>query len=369
VKIGITCYPSVGGSGIVATEIGNELAERGHSVHFICSDEPWRFDPSKTKFHKVRLLEYPLFQHDIYVLALASKMAEVITQEALDVLHVHYAVPHATAALLAKQITGARTKIVTTLHGTDITLIGRDPSLLSITKYSIEQSDGITAVSAFLRQATCDAIGVTKPIEVIGNFVDSKRFKPSSTHAQTLVHHSNFRALKRVDDVIRVFEQVQTPCTLLLIGDGPERPKIEAMVKAAGLDTRVRFLGEVRQIENEIATARVALFPSESEAFGLAALETMSAGVPVVATRVGGLPEVVQDGGVLCALGDIGAMAAAVTKLLTDDVYYERLAARARAIAVEQFQPARQIAHYEAFYAAVLADTPRAPGLDSLRPA
>jgi N-acetyl-alpha-D-glucosaminyl L-malate synthase BshA len=343
-RVGITCYPSVGGSGIVATEIGNALAARGHRVCFICSSKPWRFDAGRTNpsFHQVEVREYPLFEHDIYVLALASQMATVAAQEALDILHVHYAVPHATAAYLCKQILGprARTRVVTTLHGTDITLIGSDRSLLPITKFSVERSDAVTAVSDYLRRATYEAFGCDgTPIEVIPNFVDTDLYRPGPAKKATVVHHSNFRALKRVDDVVRVFARVRAArdAELVLIGDGPERAAIERIVAEHGLTASVRFLGERLDFADVLAEASVGLFPSESESFGVAALEAMSAGVPVVATKVGGLPEVVRDGGVLCDLGDVSAMAAAVLRILDDQKEHDRLAHNARRIALEGF--------------------------------
>jgi L-malate glycosyltransferase len=359
-RVGISCYPSIGGSGIVATEIGNALAARGHRVCFITSDKPWRFDAGRDNpsFHPVQARQYALFRHDIYVLALASKMAAVAQAESLDVLHAHYAVPHATAAYLCKQILGpgAKTKVVTTLHGTDITLIGSDPSLLPVTKFSVEASDAVTAVSQYLRRATIEAFGLgDKTIEVIPNFVDTDLYKPSAARKPIIVHHSNFRGLKRVDDVVRVFEKVRAVrrAKLVLIGDGPERPKIEDMVRAAGLDNDVRFLGEQLDFAAVLSSASVALFPSEMESFGLAALETMSAGVPVVATKVGGLPEVVADGGVLCDVGDIEAMTHAVLRLLDDVEERDRLAGNARRIAVEVFPKERVIDHYEALYSRV----------------
>ena len=364
-KIGISCYASVGGSGIVATEIGNALAARGHRVFFICAERPFRFDASakNPSFERVAVNGYPPLQQDLSVLSLAAKMAEVAAREALDVLHVHYAVPHATAAFLAKQILGsaAPLKVVTTLHGTDITLVGADPVLLPITRFSIEASDAVTAVSRSLAEETKKTISDV-PIDVIANFVDTARYAPgpASLRQPMVVHHSNFRALKRVDDVVRVFAAVraQRECELVLIGDGPERLAIEAMVGALGLTASVRFLGERLDFADVLQRASVGLFPSALESFGLAALEAMSAGVPIVATRVGGLPEVVGDGGVICDLGDVGAMATAVMHMLDDAAYREGLAAQARRIAVEVFPRERIIGEYEAIYRRVIRACP-----------
>ncbi len=363
--VGITCYHTFGGSGIVATEIGLELARRGHRVHFICAEPPARLEPATPNlvFHRVELRDYPLLLEGQYPLALASQMIEVAKKERLDLWHVHYALPHATSAYLAQQILGPRApRVVTTLHGTDVVLVGNDPSYLPITRFSIERSDGVTAPSAFLAQATRDNFGITRDIEVIPNFVDGARFSPAATPPAggppRIVHSSNFRALKRVDDVIAVFERVRRgrACRLALLGDGPERPRIEAEVRARGLDDDVTFLGEQLDVVGTLRRAHVFLLPSETESFGLAALEALACGVPVVASRAGGLPEVVREGesGYLLPVGDVDAMAAAVARILDDAALHRRLSAAARADAVERFSRAPMVTRYERYYERVL---------------
>ena len=365
-RIGITCYPSFGGSGIIATELGIELGHRGHDVHFISSAPPQRLIPrgEHVTFHEVKPPGYPLFNDNQYALALASKMVEVATQAQLDLFHVHYAIPHATAGYLAKQILGARApKLLTTLHGTDITVVGSDPSFLPVTRFSIEQSDGVTAPSRALREATYDALGVNRAveIEVISNFVDTSLYAPREGERRPIiVHNSNFRALKRVDDVVRVFAEVRRTreCELVLIGDGPERPRIEQLVEELGLRPWVSFLGERLDFVDVLAAARVFLLPSQSESFGLAALEALSCGVPVVATNVGGLPEVVADGecGFLAPLGDVSRLASAVGRLLDDDALHARMSRAARARAEKQFRLAPMVDRYEASYRRLLGD-------------
>jgi N-acetyl-alpha-D-glucosaminyl L-malate synthase BshA len=359
-RIGITCYPTFGGSGIIATEIGLEMARRGHQVHFICSDMPWRFDryERNVTLHAVEARDYPLFEHDPYVLALASKMVEVATLAQLDLLHVHYAIPHATAGWLAKQIIGkGAPRLLTTLHGTDITVVGNDRSFLPVTRFSIEQSDAVSVPSQFLREATYANIGVTrdKAIEVVPNFVDTELYSPGTgARCAVVVHNSNFRAVKRVDDVIRVFAQVrrERASELVLIGDGPERSRIEALVHELGLSQSVRFLGRQLNFVEVLQGARVFLLPSATEGFGLAALEALSCGVPVVASRVGGLPEVVAHGecGFLEELGDLPAMASDVARLLDDGGLHTRMSQRARQIALERFQKQPMVDRYEALY-------------------
>ncbi len=363
--IGITCYHTFGGSGIVATEIGLELARRGHRVHFICAEPPARLDPATPNlaFHKVELRDYPLLLQGQYPLALASQMIDVAEKERLDLWHVHYALPHATSAYLAKQILGPRApRVITTLHGTDVVLVGNDPSYLPITRFSIEQSDGVTAPSRFLAQATRDNFGTTRPIEVIPNFVDTDRFTPNGAGGgdPVIVHSSNFRPLKRVDDVIAVFERVRREgarSRLALLGDGPERPRIEAEVRARWLADRVDFLGEVRDVAATLRRAHVFLLPSETESFGLAALEALACGVPVVASRAGGLPEVIREGedGYLLSVGDTDAMAAAVGRILDDSALHARLAKTARAGAVDRFARAPMVTRYERYYERILS--------------
>jgi N-acetyl-alpha-D-glucosaminyl L-malate synthase BshA len=365
--VGITCYHTFGGSGIVATEIGLELARRGHRVHFICAEPPARLpaDTPNLAFHKVELRDYPLLLEGQYPLALASQMVDVAQKERLDLWHVHYALPHAISAWLAQQILGARApRVVTTLHGTDITLVGNDPSYLPITRFSIEKSDGVTAPSAYLAQATRDNFGITRDLEVIPNFVDTDHFSPGAPPSgapvpmPTIVHSSNFRPLKRVDDVLAVFERLRRGrrCRLALLGDGPERPRIEAEVRARGLGDDVEFLGEQRDVVATLRRAQLFILPSETESFGLAALEALACGVPVVASRAGGLPEVVRDGedGFLLPVGDVDAMAAKAASILDDGALQRRLSATARAGAVSRFSRAPMVTRYEKYYERVL---------------
>jgi N-acetyl-alpha-D-glucosaminyl L-malate synthase BshA len=391
-RIGITCYPTFGGSGIIATEIGLELARRGHRVHFICHDVPGRLDrfADNVFFHEVEMRDYPLFHHAPYELALASKMVEVATYQRLDLLHVHYAIPHAASAFLAAQILGPHApRVVTTLHGTDTTLVGSDRSFLPITRFSIERSDGVTAPSQFLRRATYDklALPVEVPIEVIPNFVDTQLYKPAEPREwqelarlfpngtrtggepppKLLIHTSNFRPLKRVDDVVRVFaevfERANMPVRLVLVGDGPERSSVERAVHERGLGAHVCFLGKQLNFLAVLEQADVFLLPSESESFGLAALEALACGVPVVASDVGGLPEVVKHGetGFLSPVGDTGAMATHVLALLRDADRQARMGRAARADVEQRFQLAPLVTRYEEYYRKVLAVPPRRP--------
>ena len=363
--IGITCYHTFGGSGIVATEIGLELARRGHRVHFICAEPPARLPPDTPNlaFHRVALRDYPLLLEGQYPLALASQMIDVAQKERLDLWHVHYALPHATSAYLAQQILGAHApRVVTTLHGTDITLVGNDPSYLPITRFSIEKSDGVTAPSESLAQATRDNFGIARHIEVIPNFVDTDRFAPNGAPTElAIVHSSNFRPLKRVDDVLAVFERVRKGrrCRLLLLGDGPERERIEAVARARGLAADIELLGEQLDVAATLRRAHVFLLPSETESFGLAALEALSCGVPVVASRAGGLPEVVRDGedGFLLPVGDVDAMADAVGRILDDAALHRRLSATARADAVSRFARAPMVTRYERYYERILSSS------------
>jgi N-acetyl-alpha-D-glucosaminyl L-malate synthase BshA len=363
-SIGITCYHTFGGSGIIATEIGLELARRGHRVHYICARPPARLDPNAPNvyFHAVELREYPLLLEGQYPLALASKMADVAKREKLDLWHVHYAVPHATSAYLARQILAdTRPRVVTTLHGTDITLVGNDPSYLPITRFSIERSDGVTAPSRALAEDTRRNFDLDRPIEVIPNFVDTKRFAPAlRTHRdeKLLVHSSNFRPLKRVGDVLRIFELIRRRrrCRLALVGDGPDRLALETEVRARGLEDGVSFLGERLDFVEVLGQADVFLLPSEQESFGLAALEALSCGIPVVASHVGGLPEVVREGmdGFLRPVGGVEAMAAAVDRILEDADLSSRLRAAAREGAMARFSRGPIVSRYEEFYVRIL---------------
>jgi L-malate glycosyltransferase len=367
--IGITCFPTFGGSGIIATEIGLELARRGHRVHFICAKLPWRLDESVANvvFHEVESRDYPLFDQSPYTLALTSKMVQVASVEKLDLLHVHYAIPHAASAYLARQIlaqSGRPLKVVTTLHGTDITVVGSDRSFLPITRFAIEQSDAVTVPSHDLRRATYRLLGVdpATAIEVIPNFVDTDAYVPAPRppgRPRLLVHNSNFRPLKRVDDVVRIFAATRKriACQLVLIGDGPERSRIERLVHELDLAGEVRFVGKQLHFVEILQACDVFLLPSETESFGLAALEALSCGVPVVASQVGGLPEVVRDGenGFLLPLGDVEGMAAASARILGDDLLHARLSRAARATAVGRFQRDPMVGLYEACYRRVLA--------------
>lgn len=373
-KVGITCYPTYGGSGAVATELGIALAARGHEVHFITYEHPFRlphFLPRVT-FHEVNIGRYPLFEYPPYDLALAVRMHDVVLSQGLDLLHVHYAIPHATSAWIAKEMLatqGRKLPVVTTLHGTDITIVGQDHSYHSITRFSIERSDRITSVSQWLKDETVKAFGCENcRVEVIPNFVDPVAFERSH-HGDALrkelgggrpvlMHISNFRPVKRVRDVVRVFAKVraQRSCTLVMVGDGPERSGAEEEARELGVAADVRFLGRIDDVAPLLAAADLYLFPSESESFGLSALEALASGVPVVAARVGGVPEVVQDGitGALRPLGDIDGMAAAAIELL-EPARWAQVSAAAAADARARFSTADVVQQYERLYEEALA--------------
>ncbi|HLH39401.1 MAG TPA: N-acetyl-alpha-D-glucosaminyl L-malate synthase BshA [Bryobacteraceae bacterium] len=363
VKIGITCYPTYGGSGIVATELGMELAARGHDVHFISYANPIRLDTAipRIHYHEVEVSNYPLFHYPPYCLALASRMAEVAAVYGLDLLHVHYAIPHSIAALLAKQMTAnRRLPFVTTLHGTDITLVGMDRSYFPITKFSIEQSDGITTISEYLRKKTTDFFGISKDVEVIHNFVNCDLYQPAEPRPKraTLLHISNFRPVKRVADCIRILKEVRkhVDARLLMAGDGPDRGPAESLACDLGLAGHVEFLGKRDHIERLIPTADVLLLPSEMEAFGLAALEAMACAVPPVATRTGGVSELITHGvdGYVEPVGDITAQSARAIELLTDDRLYARIATAARKTAETRYCTSKIIPLYERMYTRVI---------------
>ena len=375
-RIGITCYPTYGGSGVVATELGIELAARGHDIHFITSSAPFRLTgrESNIHFHQVELFHYPLFEHPPYDLALATRMAEVAEFYALDLLHVHYAIPHSVSAYLAKQMLASRgthLPFITTLHGTDITLVGLDRSYLPITKFGIEQSDGVTSISAYLSDRTHEAFTVDKPIEVIRNFVNcdvyqaqpaliaEMRPRYAASDERLLVHLSNFRPVKRVGDVVEVFARVAhaLPARLMLIGDGPDRSTAEYLARKLGVQDRIHFLGKQDNVNELLPLADLMLMPSEMESFGLAALEAMACRVPAIATRVGGVPELIQDGqnGILCAIGDIEAMSRAAISLLKDDARLRRMSAAARKTAQDHFCASTIITLYENYYRQILA--------------
>jgi N-acetyl-alpha-D-glucosaminyl L-malate synthase BshA len=365
-KIGITCYPTYGGSGIVATELGLELATRGHDVHFITYANPIRLDPGLAgiHYHEVEVSNYPLFQYPPYCLALASRMAEVAENYDLDVLHVHYAIPHSISALLAQQMLAPQRRVpfITTLHGTDITLVGMDRSYFPITKFSIEKSDGITSISAHLREQTNEIFGVQNEIRVIHNFVNVEIYKPMADRPndeKRLMHISNFRPVKRVVDCIRVLAEVvkKTPAHLYMVGDGPDRPAAHGLARQLGVDKHVTFMGKQDHVERIFPRMHVLLMPSEMESFGLAALEGMACGVPPVATQVGGVPELITHGvdGFLEPVGDIAGHAARVVELLTNEELHRKMAEAARRTAVERFATSLIIPQYEKYYKETVA--------------
>jgi N-acetyl-alpha-D-glucosaminyl L-malate synthase BshA len=337
-KIGIVCYPTYGGSGVVATELGKALAKEGHQVHFITYSQPTRLDffNENLFYHEVSLKHYPLFDHPPYELVLTSKMVEVAQYEKLDLLHVHYAIPHASAAVLAREILQTKNiniPVITTLHGTDITLVGKDSTFEPVVTYAINKSDGVTAVSEDLRKDTHQHFEITNHIEVIPNFIDLERFKrQKKDHFKTaicpageklIVHTSNFRRVKRIEDVIHVFNLIrkQIPAKLLLVGDGPERAKMEALCREIGACEDIRFLGKLDQVEEVLSVADLFLITSEKESFGLAALEAMACEVPVVSSNAGGLPELNLDGvsGYVCPIGDVEMMAERSLHILADE--------------------------------------------------
>jgi N-acetyl-alpha-D-glucosaminyl L-malate synthase BshA len=367
VNIGITCYPTVGGSGAVATELGKQLARRGHSVHFVSYRLPFRLDEltGNIYFHEVDITSYSLFEYPPHELALAAKMAEVSRENRLDVLHVHYAIPHAIAGFLAQQMLGKDApKLVTTLHGTDITLVGQDRSFFEITRFGILRSDGVSAVSDFLKKMTVDEFDVDRRIDVIHNFVDFSLYERRATAREraafapggekVLLHVSNFRPVKRVLDVVRILERVvrEVPAVLLMVGEGPERASAQALARRLGVHDRVKFLGRHDRIEEIMSLADVFLLPSELESFGLSALEAMAAGVPVVGSDAGGLPEVVKhaETGFLLPVGDIEGMAARTIEILKDDEHRRCLGQAARARAASLFNADRIVTQYERLY-------------------
>lgn len=371
-KIGITCYPTYGGSGIVATELGKELADRGHEIHFISYALPMRLNAARAniQYHEVEVASYPLFDHPPYTLALATKMAEIAGMHGLDLLHCHYAIPHSVSAFLARSMLHPkRLPVVTTLHGTDITLVGSNRSYLPITRFSIDQSDGVTAVSQYLKEATVNVIGAKDDIEVIYNFVNCNKYVPSTNQdfrncfaapeQKILIHVSNFRAVKRPVDVVNIFAEVQKKVSsiLLMVGDGPERSNAEWSARNRGIEQKVRFLGKQDNIEELISISDLLLLPSETESFGLVALEAMACKVPVVASRVGGLPEVITDGveGFLVKPRDISKMVECSLAILTRDSYRREMGKLARKKAQEKFSSEKIIQSYEDFYRKVLS--------------
>lgn len=375
-RIGITCYPTYGGSGVVGTELGIELAARGHEVHFIAYQQPIRLNTNHPHilFHEVTVSQYPLFEYPPYDLALATRMAEVAEIYNLDILHVHYAIPHSVSALLARQMLAAADKprklpFVTTLHGTDITIVGADHSYLPVTRYAIENSDGVTAISNYLKQRTLQEFEIRNPIEVIYNFVNcdlyrrdpqaaERRSEFAAPEERIVVHVSNFRPVKRLGDVIEIFDlvQKQIPARLLLMGDGPERSRAEWLVNQKGLRKKVDFLGKVDRIHEKLSIADLMLVPSELESFGLSALEAMACEVPAIATSVGGVPEVVEHGrtGFLAKVGDVETMARYAVEILSDEKRLRDMGKTARWEAQSRFCASRIIPEYEKFYERVL---------------
>ena len=373
-KIGITCYPVYGGSGVVATELGKALAEQGHCIHFIAYSMPFRLGhiQDNVRFHEVNVNAYPLFEYPPYTLNLTSKIVDVVKYEELDILHMHYAIPHATSAVLARQILaaeGIHIPIVTTLHGTDITIVGQDPSFAPVVNYSINQSDGVTAVSKYLADETTEQFDIQNPIEVIPNFIDTRRFRPlQKDHfkqalcpngEKLLVHVSNFRPVKRAVEVVEVFHRLREEgygVKLLLVGDGPDRAPCEHRARELGVYDDVRFLGKQEPVEEILSIADIFMMPSGSETFGLAALEAMACGVPVIASRIGGLPELIREGecGFLCELGDIDAYTARAKVLLDDKELMAAMSQKAR-IRAEEFDTNIIVPHYESYYEQIIA--------------
>jgi N-acetyl-alpha-D-glucosaminyl L-malate synthase BshA len=370
-RIGVTCYPVPGGSGVVATELGIELAKRGHQVHFITYSPPFRLQRfiENLYYHQVEVSNYPLFKFPPYTLSLACKMAEIAELWSLDLLHAHYAIPHATAAFLAKSILKEHSpKVITTLHGTDITLVGADQSFRGITKFSIEESDGVTTVSEFLKKRTRDEFGLKNEIEMIPNFVDTERFIQREDQARRrqfakdeekiLMHISNFRPVKRVEDIIKIFHLIDKKLSskLVLIGDGPDLSKALSLSRDFGIEDKVISLGGQDYVENLLPLADLFLLPSDQESFGLVALEAMSCGVPVIATKTGGLPEVVIDGesGFLGPLGDVGFMADKGIELLSDENRLKKFRENCRKRAVEKFDSKLIVPKYEKYYEKVI---------------
>ena len=371
-RIGIVCYPTFGGSGVVATELGKGLAAKGHEIHFITYDQPARLGSfhANVFYHEVRVLDYPLFDYPPYELVLASKLVEVTRQHKLDLIHAHYAIPHASAAFTARAILeqeGLHVPYITTLHGTDITLLGRDPSFEPVISFAINQSDAVTAVSKSLKDDTRHLFGVNREIEVVPNFFcpnhfaipvkEDLRAAIAPGHEPIITHISNFRPLKRVQDVVQAFARVRAaqPAKLLFIGDGPERYAAEVLAEQLGVHRDTLFLGKVKNPIEALLISDLFMLPSESESFGLSALEAMAAGVPVVASTAGGISEVVEDGvaGILCPIGDVDALAEAALHLLSDPERLERFSLQALQSA-NRFHIERVLPEYERIYRRVL---------------
>jgi len=373
-KIGIVCYPTYGGSGVVATELGKALAARGHQIHFISYALPMRLDEylDNVSYHEVEMASYPLFEFPLYTPALASKIVEVARFEKLDLIHAHYAIPHAISAYLAREILRTNLKVITTLHGTDITLVGLEPSFLPVMKFSIEQSDGVTAVSRFLREKTTTNYNINKDIRVIPNFVDTGKYrrvehpevraKFAPPEERVLIHVSNFRLVKRVQDVIRIFSEIRKkiPSRLLLVGDGPDRSACEILTREMNIQQHVRFLGKQLELVPILSSADLMLMPSQSESFGLSALEAMACDVPVISSSVGGLPELQVHGetGYIAEIGDVDRMAKYAVDLLSNDAKRRQFGKAGRARAVEHFDVRKIVSMYEHYYTECLAAGP-----------
>lgn len=366
-RIGIVCYPTYGGSGVLATELGQSLAKRGHSVHFVTYAQPMRLDRFQDNiyYHEVETPTYPLLEFNLYTLALAGKIIDVVKYEQLDVLHVHYAIPHAISGYLSKEILGPKApKLITTLHGTDITLVGLEPSFHPLVKFSLERSDMVTAVSGFLQEKTRQNFGQDLPIRVIPNFVDTALYQRAdcpqlARHVKTdgefvLMHISNFRPVKRVQDCVRILAKVRetVKAKLVLVGDGPERSDVERLVRELNVQDHVLFLGKQSALPDILSIADIFLLPSQQESFGLSALEAMSCGVPVVATNIGGIPEVVEHGesGYIAELGDVSRMAKYCVELLTNTKKLNVFREKARERAVTKFDIDLIVPMYEALY-------------------
>ncbi|MEW6652493.1 MAG: N-acetyl-alpha-D-glucosaminyl L-malate synthase BshA [Bacteroidota bacterium] len=373
-KIGITCYPTYGGSGVVATELGLALAKLGHQVHFISYAIPRRLNRfvENIFFHEVEMSTYPLFEHSLYGLSLTSKMLEVIEYEKLDLMHVHYAIPHAVSAYMARKVlekANKGIKFITTLHGTDITLVGLEPSFMPLVKFSIEESDGVTAVSRFLKEKTLTNYNIQKEIEVIYNFIDLDIYKPQASEVfrkhiapngeRVLVHTSNFRPVKRVQDTIKILEKVkkEIPVKLVLVGDGPDRSECERLARELDLQKDVIFLGKQDALAEILNAADLFLMPSQSESFGLSALEAMACGKPVVSSSVGGLPELVihNETGYIAEIGDVERMSRYTIDLLTNEKKYNIFSKNSRSRAVNHFDKNLVLPKYLEYYEKVLS--------------
>ncbi|WP_243386618.1 N-acetyl-alpha-D-glucosaminyl L-malate synthase BshA [Bacillus kexueae] len=372
-KIGITCYPSVGGSGIVATELGKLLAEKGHEIHFISSSMPFRLNKvyCNIYFHEVEVNQYSVFKYPPYDIALASKMADVIENEQLDILHVHYAVPHAVCASLAKQMAKRDIKIVTTLHGTDITVLGQDLSLSNAIKYGIESSDLVTAVSNALVKQTYDLLNPNQQINTVYNFIDERVYYPRNAHhlkeqygikenEKVMIHVSNFRKVKRVPDVVKTFQRLreEMPAKLLLVGDGPEMTAVLQLVKGLQLQEDVLFLGKQENLAEIYSISDCMILPSEKESFGLVLLEAMACGVPCIGSDIGGIPEVIEDGktGFICEVGNVEEMGRKAIELLSNNTLYNEMVENGKKVVAEKFHSEAIVNQYENLYFELLGE-------------